>query len=782
MDESLRKWCRQSFKSLRRGEVPPKANSSPGTPAYPAESIVDWAAFRKLLSVREITASLPLPDFHSAEVLPPRGLESLVERCPLDETSRPEILGEIHELLVSLRGDSGQTDRKRPRSSVRKRTGTFYTPQPIVDEILRLTLDERLEKGTTADALEHSLLDPAAGCGAFLVAAYRRLLAWYLRLLVESGQTETSVTLIKTKSGPHLSFDTCRQILLTHLYGVDFDAAAIEVARRILWLVLLDSSAPETRPTAQEVDWHFLESNFKQGHSLIGATFSEKGSIKSRASPSKGVRTRISPFDWPTEFPGIKQRGGFDLVVGNPPYRRERDYKRELDLIQRTRWGRHHQSARMDLWYYFVFRGIHLLKEGGTLSYITNAYWLQGSGSSKLIAALREQVRVDEILLLRNTPVFPRVTGQHVIFKLTRGPADRNTVIRIAGQSGAVLATSLSDSPGQVIRFEKSRSQLFHGDRIDVFPSHDGLLTKLKKFPRLGELGEVRQGIAENPATLNRRTLVRFPKPAETFGWIQDEGVFSLTPAEVGDLGLTPAELSLLRPYHDLCDLDRYRCSLDASRQLIYSTPATCPDIEDLPNLKKHLTRFRDVLEARRETQRGTNSWWHLHWPREERVWLSDKLIILQMAVRPSIVPVWGACYVPFSTNVWVPRPQTREHLNYVCAVLNSRVLWAWFANHSKRRGIGLELNGHVLKQAPVPRIDFSDLHQRRCHDELVQLVDLRLGLSQNRFPSGTMEGSDELALQQSVEFEIDLRVQSLFELDPSEVGLVEEILGRESI
>ena len=714
----------------------------------------------------------------------------LVTTCPLDRSSQPEELGEIHESLVAQRKNAGlksiggRATRKRPQSTYRKRSGTFYTPQVVVDEILRMTLLQRLDDANLnpADVAELSLLDPAAGCGAFLVTAYRRLLDWHRRWFRRSGDLENNASVIHCESGLELTFDTCRQILTNNLFGVDSDPTAIEVVQRTLWLVLLDYSIPKSRPASLEADWNNLKSNFKTGHSLIGASFSDDRShIDSNANePVDSCTGRLNGFDWPKEFPQVAERQGFDFVVGNPPYRRERDFKEEMDLIQTTSWGRRHQSARMDLWYYFVHRGIELLKPGGTLSFITNAYWMQGSGSSKLVATLREQVRVEELFLLRNLPAFPGVTGQHVIFKVSRTHADKKTIIRIVPDGAKDLAESFREESATVHKFEKSHGELFVGDRVDVFPSAKRLLEKLQAFPRLGEFGEVRQGIAENPATINRRTMQRFPEAAIDFGWVPGEGVFALTDAEISRLGLALHETQLLRPYHDLCDLGRYWSARQASRQLIYSTRLTCPDICAYPMIQKHLSRFRSILEARRETQTGKQKWWHLHWPRDERIWKANKLNIIQMAIRPSAVPAWGSSYVPFSVNVFVPRAGIQEHLNYFCALLNSRTLWAWFAHYGKRRGIGLELNGHVLKQAPVARINVDDSEQIRLHDELVGLVDCRLSLSESLSKSNQPLPQGLVEEATSLETQIEQRIHRLYGLEPNDVELIDRILLRE--
>jgi adenine-specific DNA-methyltransferase len=265
--------------------------------------------------------------------------------------------------------------------------------------------------------------------------------------------------------------------------------------------------------------------------------------------------------------------------------------------------------------------------------------------------------------------------------------------------------------------YAKPHGELFRRGRIDLEPCGDEPRFGGPIQP-LGELGRIRQGIAENPASVTAKAN------REHGGrWRTGEGVFCLRREEVQRLGLSDAERRLLRPYHDLCDLGRYRMAAVPSLTLLYSTRRTCPEIGAFPAVRRHLERFRPLLEARRETRQGTRPWWQLHWPREEEIWERSKLLVVQMARRPAIVPALAAAYVPFSVNVFVPHDGAAEHLYYFAAVLNSRLAWRWFERHAKRRGVGLEINGGVLAAFPMRRIDIARPGEQAHHDRLVELV-----------------------------------------------------------
>src|SRR5262249_30181481 len=133
----------------------------------------------------------------------------------------------------------------------------------------------------------------------------------------------------------------------------------------------------------------------------------------------------------------------------------------------------------------------------------------------------------------------------------------------------------------------------------------------------LTELYDTRQGMAENPPAISRRLQRRCPGQYEI-----GEGVFVLRPDEVERLKLTPDEQARLRPYYELAACGRYRLADHPTHKVLYLTRRTAPCLDDLPRIAAHLERFRPILELRRETREGKCSWWHLHWPREEDIFL----------------------------------------------------------------------------------------------------------------------------------------------------------------
>jgi methylase of polypeptide subunit release factors len=654
-----------------------------------------------------------------------------------------EILGAIHQRLSGRELSAAGRGRAkiRPAAGVRKLAGMFYTPAPVARYIAAHAL-RLLETGRPG-----RILDPACGCGAFLSAA-----AAHLRCGAAA--------------------------VAEQLYGVDVDPEAVLIARRSLWLELLTADLGRGKGNL----W-----GAARGH-----TPSPPAPLPERArgdTPPAPLPTSLRPVprergDAPRALArrlGENIRCGdallgptladaaatFDVVLGNPPYRRELGAKPLLDRLAASELGRKYRTARMDLWYYFVHRGLELLKPGGRLAFIVGSYWTAAPGAAKLVRQLQRSAGIEEIVCFDGGSLFDEVAGRQMILSLRNAAAEGPTTIRrMRVDAVRVLADPTRMEEGSLV-YEKTPRQLFRGGRIDLEPPADELLANLARHPPLEQLGRVRQGIAENPASVTRKTNQQHGDR-----WPLGQGVFALTAGELAALELPEAERSLLRPYHDLCDLSRYWMAAEPSLTLIYATAATCGEIDAFPVLRGHLERFRPILEARRETRRGCRAWWQLHWPRDADLWTAAKIIALQMSPRPAVAPALEPAYVPFSANVFVPAAGTPEHLYYLSALLNSRVLWKWQQHHAKRRGVGLEINGHALARTPIRRIDFADPADRRAHDRLVGLVTRMLDL--NRQLRAASDQSRLRRMLHAVDRQIDAGVYRLYGLSAGEIAIVE--------
>jgi hypothetical protein len=474
--------------------------------------------------------------------------------------------------------------------------------------------------------------------------------------------------------------------------------------------------------------------DFRWGDALIGPAFGEPREPNS----DRCLSVAPPPLDWSTAFPEVAARGGFDIVLANPPYIRERMAKTMFRELARTPLGAKYSEGRMDLWYYFLHRGLDLAAPGGLLAFLVPSFWLRGSGARKVRARLRDETQIVEVALFERWPIFPEVFGRHLLLLARKRPWESTAVRRLSpvGQPPKFRASKVDECWLPTAWREETVpvETLFAGppDRVGV-ARHTATV--------VGEAFDVRQGIAENPPRITKPLAAKFDH-----AWPIGTGVFVLSESELAGLGLTDAERVFARPYYSTRSLDRYRLPTEPTDWLLYVTKHNVPDILEYPNLARHLARFRPLLEQRREVRRGQLPWWGLHWPREERLFVAPRLLVPQMGAHPRAVYVERPAYTGFSTNVIVTPPASplaETGLRALCGLLNSRAAERWFDHHAKRRGVGYDIGGMTLRNFPWHGADTAEIAT------LAQLVDERQQLEPN--PSGTPPHAAE-ALEMRIE------------------------------
>ncbi len=292
-----------------------------------------------------------------------------------------EILGNIYEQFLgkTVRLTPAHQVKVEEKPEVKKAGGVYYTPKYIVDYIVQNTVRELIKKKTPKQIEKIKILDPACGSGSFLLGAYQCLLNYHLSWYSEEGHLKKALKqgrIIQIgKDSYQLSIKEKQRILTNNIFGVDIDSQAVEVSKLSLLLKLLEGETEESTGRlfkySQIKLLPDLSNNIKCGNSLIGTDYFE-GRITGTIDEDE--LRKINPFDWQKEFPEVFAQGGFDAVIGNPPYVRphhiEKNWKGYF-------WKRYDVfKAKSDVYACFIQRGIELLKEKGLFSFIVSATWL----------------------------------------------------------------------------------------------------------------------------------------------------------------------------------------------------------------------------------------------------------------------------------------------------------------------------------------------------------------------------------------------------------------------
>ncbi|NUM78578.1 N-6 DNA methylase [candidate division KSB1 bacterium] len=301
-----------------------------------------------------------------------------------------DILGQVYEQFLGkvIRLTSGHQAKIEDKPEVKKAGGVYYTPTYIVDYIVKNTVGKLLEDKTPKQAAKLHVLDPACGSGSFLIGAYQYLLDWHRDWYVNDGPEKHAAgkrpELYQAGKGDwRLTTAERKRILLNNIFGVDIDPQAVEVTKLSLLLKVLEGENEQT--VAQQLKFFHeralpdLGDNIKCGNSLIGSDFYEQ----QLNLLDEEERLRINAFDWHTEFAEIMKAGGFDAVIGNPPYgatfdKNEAAYFSEKFIVFR--------EAR-DVYACFMEMSTSRLKVNGQFSFIVPSGWL-GSPDYKTLREL----------------------------------------------------------------------------------------------------------------------------------------------------------------------------------------------------------------------------------------------------------------------------------------------------------------------------------------------------------------------------------------------------------
>lgn len=644
-----------------------------------------------------------------------------------------DILGHVYEQflgkVIHLTSDHKAVVEEKPE--VRKAGGVYYTPTYIVRYIVEQTVGP-LVAGKSPKQIEHlTVLDPACGSGSFLLGAFDYLLDWHLAYYTANNPAawakkkqppiyETAPNALGLGRGTgnwQLTTAERKRILVAHLYGVDIDAQAVEVTKLSLLLKVLEGEARELR--GKQLDFHRvlpdLGHNIKCGNSLIGSDFYAQPELPAFDDEA---RLKLNAFDWSHEFKPIMARGGFDAVIGNPPWI---DIK-GLNLVEVDYYFRSYTTVenRMNVYAVFIERALTLVRPAGFFSFITPNSYLTQSSYKKIRGKLLAR-RLATIVRLPDS-VFEGVNAESAIFVVESSPPqgtvhalifDRKTAITKVDDSGAISVTDIDpriwfSSEDQIIDL-----------RADTEVS--ALIAKLGSLP-------------------------------------------TITTACEFCLGLTP--------------YDKYKGHTPSQieERVFHSPKAKGPEWKPL-RAGGDITRF-SVRSGEREFIRY-GPW--LGAPREKRFFTSERILVRQIiSGKPPRIFAALTKEEFYNTQVafnLLRRAEVRESLSYILGILNSSLIT--FYHRSRFLDATKDTFQKILiqdaKTLPLRRIEFRQPADRAQHDTLVTHVERMLKLHADLAAAKSSDAQTHLTRDiAATDRAIDQLVYQLYGLTAEEIALVE--------
>ena len=634
-----------------------------------------------------------------------------------------DILGQVYEQFLGKVIEISGGVRVEEKPEVRKAGGVYYTPAYIVDYIVENTVGELLEGATPDEAAKLRILDPACGSGSFLTGAYQYLLDWHLK--VYSAEPRRYRNVIRAVRGRYvLTTVEKRRILENSIYGVDLDQNAVEVSKLSLLLKMLENEDGSDATGLQTVMFSAgerilpdLSGNIKWGNSLIGSDFYSGEQL---TLFDDEALLKVKPFDWEGAdgFGEIMAAGGFDAVIGNPPYvilgtdvisEEQIEYLRQYEVAQ----------YKTDMYHLFFERGIRILKNDGMLSLITPNPWLTQKFTNQLREFIIKNTRIVELAVFDHL-VFNDANVYTSIICLQKQTENRTNQIRIKNPENATTLEALRETLSNYVgQFKWLQSENYVFETRLVGNTGHLILRILSDNPTLGDVARASLGCQAYNRTKHTQEQIKN------------------------------------RVFHSDKKLSE----------------------EYLPELAgRDVGRY--VIERKRGTWIKYGSWLHDYRTMD---WLEGARILIREILGKPPYKI-QACYIEqtycnYKTILNVnPSESTEVDMKYLTGLMNSKLLsfvYPFMSNKLVSRSFP-RLSVGDLRKLPIRTIDFDDPADVAMHDRMVALVEKMLGWHK-QLPGLTGEARRIVnARIERTDREIDALVYALYGLSEDEVRVVE--------
>lgn len=674
-----------------------------------------------------------------------------------------DILGQVYERFLGkvIRLTAGHQAKIEEKPEVRKAGGVYYTPNYIVDYIVKNTVGRLVEgkkPGPRGGVSHLKIVDPACGSGSFLIGAYQFLLDWHRDEYINDGPEKWSKDktprIYQSQKGEwRLTTDERKRILLNNIYGVDIDQQAVEVTKLSLLLKVLEGedeqSIGKQMTLFQERVLPDLSHNIKCGNSLIGSDFYH---LQQLDLFDEADILRVNAFDWNIEFPVVMKDGGFDAVIGNPPYVRQEglsDFKPYFE----KRYSVYNGVA--DLYIYFIEKGVSLLKPGGFFSYIVANKWFRANYGKPLRQWMKKQ-HILEIIDFGDLPVFKQATTYPCILAIqNKTPATVFRAVTMKTLDFVDLRTHTEEHCHDVRQdsLDDSGWSLVNRSTQDV-------LDKLRNIGvPLGEYveGKIYRGVLTG---LNEAFVI-------------DDATRKKLIAE------DPRSAEVIKPFLAGRNIKRYQ-PLETGKYLILF-PRGFTNKESMskgrpwdwlkgtyPAIAKHLEPFRGKAEKRYD--KG-DYWWELRACDYYGEFEKPKIMLPDISLRGNFA--FDKEGEKFCANTAYIISNSEK---YLLAVLNATLITFVYRNlSSSYRGGYLRFIFQYLVMLPIRPINFNDPADVARHDRIVRLVDLMLVLNKKLAESKVPQTTEMLKRQiDSTDKQIDGLIYKLYDLTEEEIKIVE--------
>jgi len=633
-----------------------------------------------------------------------------------------DVLGNIYEQYLGHILKKGEKRAKLTENHAhRKEQGIYYTPTYIVDYIVRNTLGELL-KDKKVNPEKIRVLDPACGSGSFLIKSFDVLNEYYSKHDKNYSQTQID---FKT----NMPFTTKTKILKNNIFGVDLDKQAVEIAQLNLLLKIAEKGY--RLPLLQE--------NIKCGNSLI----------------DDPVIAGDKAFKWEEEFPEVMKEGGFDVVIGNPPYIQLQKNRGELaNLYEPMNYEVFDRTG--DIYCLFIERAIKLLKPRGYLGFIVSNKWMRAGYGKKLRKFLS---RYNPILVVDLGPgVFEEATVDTCILIVQNSP-NKNQLYGVKVDAKENFIDYIRENKVKLPNF--GEDQWFIGSSAE-----QKLKEKIEKIGKPLKDWDVKiyRGVLTG---LNEAFIIDSKKREEILANCKTAEERKRTEA-------------IIKPILRGRDIQRYNYKWAGLWVIVIPAGWTNtnrgkenPEVfmkKSFPSLMKHLEIFES--KAKERDDQG-EYWWELrpcsYYPEFEK----EKIVWQELAQGNQFALDETAKFFVSNTAYILTGNNLKYILGYLNSKLNLYVYEKWYSTKLGKTGVRW-LNQHVI-EIPLPPITPQN---QPLVQKIESLVDKMLSLNKRLNEIGDKKTDERARIEEEIkktDAEIDELVYKIYGITEEEKKVIEE-------
>jgi len=715
--------------------------------------------------VDSFTPSLSIDDKVLKDII-----RSLYYPCPYVFKEIPvEILGQVYEQFLGkvIRLTPSHQAKIEEKPEVRKAGGVYYTPRYIVDYIVANTVGKLLEGKTPEQASRLKIVDPACGSGSFLLGAFQYLLdwheQWYLANDPEKWTKGRNPALIQAAEGDwRLNTSEKKRILVNNIHGVDIDAQAVEVTKLSLLLKVLEEETGQLT-LGFERALPDLGDNIKCGNSLIGWDY-----FAGQLMADEKEIERVNPFDWHKAFPEVFQQGGFDVVIGNPPYIRIQAMKEwapgEVEFYKKKYISA--SKGNYDIYVVFVEKGLEILSSNGLLGFILPHKFFNSHYGESLRDVIRNRRNIERITYFGDQQVFNGATTYTCILILSASEKKEFHYDDVNNLTEWIESRKCESGMILIEEINKLEWNFFLGNKAKLVKKLDLSPLQLRDISK-----RIYQGMVTGADKIflfknweRKPDNVTSVLSMELNDWVLIENGLLKSVVRSGNIGRYWAKPTALVLYP-------YKLMDSSTPLLSHSEFAKL-----YPLGWNYLNRMKKFLESREKNSFKDSGWYRYSRNQNLGLWERQKLMIPYMVSRLSTYfDINDSFYfINVTTGGYGLLVNDNVDYRYLCGLLNSKLLNFYFMHISTTFHGGYFAAGkQFIDKLPIQLLDFTNPAEVKQHDHMVALVERMLALHK-RNPQTPFEQEQLQREIAATDAQIDQLVYELYGLTDEQIRIVE--------